>query len=70
MMLSLTVVLGVSLLTFIASLAFAVIREWFEERSGLGKTVAEQLSQTAFKPKRTFDRAARPPVRILGSFIL
>lgn len=70
MMLSLTVVLGVSLLTFVASLAFAVVREWFEEKSGLGKTVSEQLAQTSFKPKRTFDRAARRPVRILGSFIL
>ncbi|NBX66371.1 MAG: hypothetical protein EBQ96_05185 [Proteobacteria bacterium] len=70
MMTSLTVVLGASLMMFVTSLAYAIVKDWLDERSGLHKAVSEQLAQTGFKPKRTFDRAARRPVRILGSFIL
>ncbi|MBU6235078.1 MAG: hypothetical protein KGQ41_04475 [Alphaproteobacteria bacterium] len=70
MMTGLIVIFGASLTMFVSSLAYAIVKDWQEERSGLSKLVKDQLAQTGFQPKRTFDRAARRPVRILGSFIL
>lgn len=69
MMTMLLIVLGSSLLLFVISLAYAVISNWLEEKTGLASLISDPLAEAGFKPKRTFDRAARRPVRILGTFI-
>lgn len=71
MMIGLSIVLGASLLLFVGSLAYAVLEDWAYNNRIFQKLVAEQVEQAARQEMpRTFQRAARRPARVLGSFIL
>jgi hypothetical protein len=71
MMTGLGIVLAVSLILFVASLAYAMVQDWFGNNRTFNRMIAEQAAQSGhFSMRRNFAVNARPPVRVLGSFIL
>ena len=69
MITGLTIVLLASLALFVATLAFALFEDLLDARS---ETVLpdDNHLKAPYRPKSTFDRAARRPMRFLGTFIL
>jgi len=70
MMTELTIALGASLVLFLGSLVYAIVQDWMEGQNVYQKMLTEQKGQSGFHPKNVFGRAARKPMRVLGSFIL
>ncbi len=71
MMTGLSIVLAASLLLFVGSLIYAMIQDGFGNSRTFQKIIAEQNAQSGhFSMRRNFAINARPPVRVLGSFIL
>lgn len=71
MMTGLTVVLGTSLLLFVGSLVYAIVQDWVSGNRLFKKIVAEHVAQSGLHPMQmSFNRTARRPSRVLGSFIL
>lgn len=70
MMTGLTIVLAVNLLLFLGALLFAVAKDWVDGHTGLYRKVSEQVVQPGGLPVQfKFHRAARRPMRVLGSYI-
>lgn len=65
MMTGLSIVLGTSLMLFVGSLVYAVIQDWISNRRFFQNLVTEQMAGAGHH----FHRAARRPVRVLGSFL-
>jgi hypothetical protein len=68
MMTGLSIVLALSLMLFIGSLIYAVVQDWLGNRHTFQQIIAEHMAQSGhYQPK--FERAARRPARVLGTFL-
>jgi hypothetical protein len=69
MMTGLSFMIGASLALFIGSLAYVAVQDWISSRRFFQNQTADYLGQSGHHFMHDFHRAARRPVRFLGSFL-